>query len=51
MANRELAGVWKIWAATEGAAKTLEAFHITPNLRPLKRSLLEAVYDGSNKFY
>jgi predicted permease len=39
-ANQDLARVWKIWAVTEDAAKTLEGFHITPNLRPLKRDVV-----------
>jgi len=39
-ANQDLAGVWKIWAETQGAAKTLEGFHITPNLRPLKKDVV-----------
>ena len=40
LANQDLARVWKIWAETEGAAKTLETFHITPNLRPLKKDVV-----------
>jgi len=40
MANRDLARVWKIWAETEGEAKTLEEFHIAPNLRPLKKDVV-----------
>ena len=40
LANQDVARVWKIWAQTEGAAKTLEAFHITPNLRPLKKDVV-----------
>ncbi len=40
MANQDLARVWKIWAETERAAKTLDAFHITPNLRPLKKDVV-----------
>jgi predicted permease len=39
-ANQDLARVWKIWAETEEAAKTLEAFHITPNVRPLKKDVV-----------
>ncbi|SPE42936.1 conserved membrane hypothetical protein [Candidatus Sulfopaludibacter sp. SbA3] len=39
-ANQDLARVWKIWAETEGATKTLDAFHITPNLRPLKKEVV-----------
>ena len=39
-ANQDLARVWKIWAETEGAATTLDAFHITPNLRPLKKDVV-----------
>lgn len=42
-ANQDLAGVWKIWAETQGAAKTLEGFHITPNLRPLKKDVVSDV--------
>src|SRR6185369_5792676 len=30
----------KIWAQTEGAARALEAFHMTPNLRPLKKDVV-----------
>ena len=40
LADQDLARVWKIWAETEGAAKTLETFHITPNLRPLKKDVV-----------
>jgi predicted permease len=40
LAEQDLARVWKIWAETEGAAKTLETFHITPNLRPLKKDVV-----------
>ena len=40
LANQDLARVWKIWAETEGAAQTLETFHITPNLRPLKKDVV-----------
>jgi predicted permease len=40
LANQDLAHVWKIWAETEGAAKTIETFHITPNLRPLKKDVV-----------
>ena len=39
-ADQDLARVWKIWAETEGAAKTLETFHIRPNLRPLKKDVV-----------
>ena len=40
LADQDLARVWKIWAETEGSAKTLETFHITPNLRPLKKDVV-----------
>jgi predicted permease len=40
LANQDLARVWKIWAETEGVAKTLETFHLTPNLRPLKKDVV-----------
>ncbi len=40
LADQDLARVWKIWAETEGAAETLETFHITPNLRPLKKDVV-----------
>jgi len=40
LADQDLVRVWKIWAETEGAAKTLETFHITPNLRPLKKDVV-----------
>jgi hypothetical protein len=40
LADRDLARVWKIWAETEGSAKTLETFHITPNQRPLKKDVV-----------
>jgi predicted permease len=40
LADQDLARVWKIWAETEGAARTLETFHITPNLRPLKKDVV-----------
>jgi len=40
VANQDLARVWKIWGETEGAAKTLEAFYITPNLRLLKKDVV-----------
>ena len=40
LANQDLARVWKIWAETKGSAKTLETFHITPNLRPLKKDVV-----------
>jgi predicted permease len=39
-ANQDLARVWKIWAETAGATKALDAFHITPNLRPLKKEVV-----------
>jgi predicted permease len=39
-ADQDLARVWKIWAETEGAARTLETFHITPNLRSLKKDVV-----------
>jgi predicted permease len=39
-ANQDLARVWKIWAETEEAAETLKAFHISPNLRPLKKDVV-----------
>ncbi len=40
LADQDLERVWKIWAETEGAAKTLETFHITSNLRPLKKDVV-----------
>jgi predicted permease len=40
LADQDLARVWKIWAETEGAAGTLETFHITPNLRLLKKDVV-----------
>src|SRR6266478_6022848 len=40
LADQDLVRVLKIWAETEGAAKTLETFHITPNLRPLKKDVV-----------
>jgi predicted permease len=40
MANQDLARVWKIWGETTGAAGTLDGFHITPNLRPLKKDVV-----------
>jgi predicted permease len=40
MANQDLARLWKIWAETEDAARTLEAFHIEPNVRPLKHDVI-----------
>jgi predicted permease len=40
LANQDVARVWKIWAEKEGAAKTLEDFHITPNLRALKKDVV-----------
>jgi len=40
MANQDLARVWMIWAEKEGAVKTLAGFHITPNLRPLKKDVV-----------
>jgi len=39
-ANQDLTRVWKIWGATADAGKTLEAFHITANLRPLKKDVV-----------
>ncbi len=40
LANQDLARVWKIWAETTGSANMLETFHITPNLRPLKKDVV-----------
>lgn len=40
LADQDLARVWKIWAETQGAAKELATFHITPNLRPLKKDVV-----------
>ncbi len=40
LADQDLARVWNIWAETEGTARTLETFHITPNLRPLKKDVV-----------
>jgi predicted permease len=42
-ANQDLAQVWKLWAKTEEAAKTLDGFHITPNVRPLKKDVVGEV--------
>jgi predicted permease len=39
-ADQDLARVWKIWAEMEGGGETLQAFHITPNLRPLKKDVV-----------
>jgi predicted permease len=39
-ADQDLARVWKIWAEAEGSARTIETFHITPNLRPLKKDVV-----------
>src|SRR5260370_8389006 len=38
--RQDVGRVWKIWAETGGASKALEAFHITPNLRPLKKDVV-----------
>ncbi len=40
MANQDVARVWMTWAETEGAGNAIEAFHIEPNLRPLKQDVV-----------
>ncbi len=41
LANRDLARVWKTWGETDPAvAKSLQAFHVTPSLRPLKKDVV-----------
>jgi putative ABC transport system permease protein len=39
-ANQDVARVWKAWAETAGAGKIIDAFQITPNLRPLKQDVV-----------
>jgi predicted permease len=40
LADQDLARAWKIWAEMEGGGETLQTFHITPNLRPLKKDVV-----------
>jgi putative ABC transport system permease protein len=40
LANQDVARVWRTWAEANGAGNMVQAFHVEPNLRPLKNDVV-----------